>query len=384
MIAERGTGMGSPSSNVTVVIGMMKFGTTMFIYEPAIETLVHGFRALGAQVLVGAGPSSLASKARLLGRGDLFIWIGMGSLFNDLPWSSLKRRGVRRVYYNTEDHVDRGFYTHLACRAKASMWAHVDEWWDYSWANLHACRHDAVFTSDDREDECRPSNQGVFRYVPPGFMESVAWPPTAGPPSPSPPPPPSPSPPDATAAVGASTAAAAAPLPHQVYFLGMVNMNGTAFSGSSRARCFAEVAATGALSTAVAMSSQRLRQLLHREESFLNLHKGCDVPVLPLEAFRLGPVLSSGGVVVSERSFGADEREYAGLEAVRFVDHADLAAAVRREAERPRDARLRAQRSAAFRARFDPVRLLRTAGIAERLGRAPRMDCGNETTATRV
>ena len=64
-------------TNVTVVIGMMMYNQAIFMYKPAVDTIVEGLTRLGARVLVGAGARSVAAKAKGLVRGDALIFVGM-------------------------------------------------------------------------------------------------------------------------------------------------------------------------------------------------------------------------------------------------------------------------------------------------------------------
>ena len=114
-----------------------------YMLKPAWATVMSGVSTLARSHSVHRGgcflPSMMDEATRLMGVGDLFIWVGRYGLdFRDRRTNrspitvleQLQRRGVWVVYYNA-DPGDCG-------------WTHalpVQEIWDYSHSTLRECEH---------------------------------------------------------------------------------------------------------------------------------------------------------------------------------------------------------------------------------------------------
>ena len=101
---------------------------------------------------------------------------------------------------------------------------------------------------------------------------------------------------------------------------------------------------------------------------FLNLHKDCgNATVANPVTWRNPKILSSGGLVISERCYGKDEIEFKGL--IDFVERADIPIMFEQYVRMspPERLRLGLSRREAFAKRFDPVRIFERAGIGSLL-----------------
>ena len=101
---------------------------------------------------------------------------------------------------------------------------------------------------------------------------------------------------------------------------------------------------------------------------FLNLHKGCgNATVANPVTWRNPKLLSSGGLVISERCYGKDELEVKGL--IDFVERADIPSMFEQYVRMAPAERLRlgSSRREAFAKRFDAVRIFERAGIGSLL-----------------
>ena len=345
---------GALRANVHVCHGRRDDGKLAFMYSPIVRTLVEGFQAAGSSVAVrtvGAAANETAAFrawARRLGARDTFIWLGPKQ-HGTPPWAEIRAAGAFAVYYQTEPislAAGGGCMMPSARRPippSASLPTNfVDEIWEYSMANVLACR---------RHPRAPP-----LRHVPPGYVAPgyVALPASF-----------------ATArASKAATLAAEAASTHalaggddrgrgneRAIFLGDLSLE-------ERARC------VGALRPLLrpindVWDDGAMARLAGSARLVVNLHKRCmqSEQAQPAEATRLSQVLSAGGAVVSQRSHPQDEAAYAGLVSFAELRHLptlvsqQLAAAAWTAANGSADAE-RARRAAAFRARFAPEKIL--------------------------
>ena len=296
------------------------------IVEPVVSTLVAGIRAYVGSASIRLLRQQLIAHwiknaTQVTSRGDIFIWVGeAGRTY--VPWLELKKKGVYAVYYQTEPW-DSG------CALSRHQ---VDEIWDFAWHNIDAC-----------QATLRKKDVPTLRWVPLGAL----------------------------------------PAKHQVghharvpalFFLGA----GSRKSGKTRYWCLRQLEGKDQLGRKLykrdnVWTEDEYARLLKRHDVFLNVHKGCGDPHNPV-TFRVSKILNAGGLIISERAFPKDEREYEGL--VTFVNvtidnmtHNFNMTAVTNEfwrtaamsaAER---AALAERRQQAFAKRFAPERLFERAGI---------------------
>ena len=103
---------------------------------------------------------------------------------------------------------------------------------------------------------------------------------------------------------------------------------------------------------------------------FLNLHKDCgNGTVANPVTWRNPKILSSGGLVISERCYDKDEAAFKGL--IDFVERADIPIMFEQYVRMSPSERLRLglSRREAFAKRFDAVRIFERAGIGSLLRR---------------
>jgi len=101
---------------------------------------------------------------------------------------------------------------------------------------------------------------------------------------------------------------------------------------------------------------------------FLNLHKDCgNGTVANPVTWRNPKLLSSGGIIISERCYGKDEIEFKGL--IDFVERADIRLMFEQYVRMAPSERLRLglSRREAFAERFDPIKIFERAGIGSLL-----------------
>jgi hypothetical protein len=314
-----------------------------FILWPVTGTLVEGFRhAPGWSVRAGVGRiPRLATELDALSRGDLFVWIGPHSLRRraELPWRSLRERGVRLVLYNTEPERWCPYRTKL-----------VDEVWDFGWVGLQGCmnscrqRFPTPFEGGRHATfECiggvkRDTPELTLRLVPPGYLRTTL----------------------STRAV--ATNRTCAPLT----FLGAYRQHLQPIH--QRTACFDRLkAALGSdlVQTYDAWEEEPFLRALSSTPFFLSLNKGCEHDGKSPVTFRVARILStaSGGVILSHRCHTLEEVEYAGM--VRFLAEDQIAPTYRRLcAGRPQDWQAESRRARdLFRQHFEPQQLFERAGI---------------------
>ena len=167
------------------------------------------------------------------------------------------------VYYQTEPLAGMAGQCDLRWTFNRSV---LDEVWDYSWHNIDLCRG--------------APGAPVLRYVPPGALPSRA------------------------------RATQTAQRPCLVFF-------GAHFISRARQQAWAKLSeALGERLVGVrsVYTDAAFQRWLSDNSSlvFLNLHKGTGDHHNPVSV-RLARLLSAGGLVISERSYPADEAQYAGI-----------------------------------------------------------------------
>ena len=195
----------------------------------------------------------------------------------------------------------------------------VDEVWEYSLANVQACR---------KHPRAPP-----LRHVPPGYLSA---------PEASDAPPPSERLADRTRAI----------------FLGDLGLE-------ERARCVGELRPLVWPINDV-WDEAAMARLALSARMVVNVHKRCLQPeeLQPVEATRLSQILSMGGAVVSQRSHPHDEAAYSGLVTFVGLRHMPRVVSETLRATAPPPSNLssseqeRAHRLAAFRTLFAPDRIL--------------------------
>jgi hypothetical protein len=111
---------------------------------------------------------------------------------------------------------------------------------------------------------------------------------------------------------------------------------------------------------------------------FLNLHKDCgNRSVANPVTWRNPKILSSGGLIISERCYGKDEIEFKGL--IDFVERADIPVVFEQYVRMAPSERLRLglSRREAFAKRFDATRIFERAGIGSLLRASSSQSNGN-------
>jgi len=311
--------------------------------QPAVRTVALGFQANGWQVFTGwgvqratgqtytgtdatandtataniaadANPSIWRPIVPPLGRGDVFVWVGvLDAARMAAQMRAMRTRGVFTIYYSSDAGV-------TSCVLKAKLGDAVSEVWEYSRANLLLCN----------------TSQPV-RYVPPGHLPGMQL----------------------------ANITGSAPV---LVFAGHIRSN------PERRAVFANVSTE--LKRLVGLNAQIInRENLWADVSwnrmfasagyFANLHKVGDdyrnLHKMNCEAFRFATLLSAGAHVISLRCRAEDEAEYEGL--VDFVNYpSDVAAAFGAAYTHRRDEEALARRDA-FAARFAPEVLFRRAGV---------------------
>ena len=328
-------------------------GHLSFMLYPVVATLVAGFRnALGWQIRAGVGRSMrLNHELSELRSGDLFIWVGPFSLTTrpSMPFRRLRARGVRTVLYSTEPRRWCPYRTKL-----------VDEVWDFGWAGLEGCmtscqqRFPEPFNGTRYATfECiggvqRDSPMLTLRFIPPGYL----------------PPPPEPAPSAVRTtrlAVGTGSACA------RLRFLGAIDHRHRLQPGQARTLCFDKLRAVlheRLVQTYDAWEDEPLAQILHTDQFYLNLHKGCEAAGRSPVTFRVSRILSmpGGRMILSERCHPFDEAEFNGT--VHFMPQEAIPSVFDRLCHSEDEWRAEARRAhEVFRERFEPRHLFQEAGI---------------------
>jgi hypothetical protein len=306
-----------------------------WLYGPATQTLAEGFDAYSRRSALNVTFTTVGSFERMgptmapLSRGDMLVWIGVHK-WRQVPWKSLRARGVFTVWYIGEPHED--------CRYVGEDG--MDETWEYTRAH-----------GDERILLCaRKRRKGpsacVSRYMPPGYVARNI------PPSPF-----------------------RDGEPPKLVFFGHAGVHaGASPSDNRRADSLARIKAEmGDNATLEVVSNVWTEADFARHMAgnalFLSLHKSNGTPNA-FESFRAAQVLRYGGILISERSYSADEDEFEGLVLFKRVDA--IGTAYRELAFNTPAAQL-ANRAAAAAARystlFRPVKLFERAGVYALLDR---------------
>jgi len=280
-----------------------------YMLKPFRSSLQAGFQAyhdikaydMRFKILRDRGFNDSMSELSELMPGDVFLWISMTTLRRKVPWTMLRQRGVRTIYYQSEPI---GYCSDLS--------GTVDEIWDYSWFNIDGCM--------------RRGWKGlvpVLRYVPPAALETPV------------------------AFIGSRCGA---PL-----LLG---------ASKYRRQCWGDIQArfNNSISTVYNVwTNKAFAKLLGFGNVFLNYHKGCMVmgPV----SCRIQHLLNAHALIISERCYTKDEAEFDGL--VSFVErdrmheeYLRLCSLTQAERQKLADAR-----AASFAERFSPASIFRRAGV---------------------
>ena len=169
--------------------------------------------------------------------------------------------GVYTIYYQTEPRHTVG------CRLHNDS---VHELWDYSWANIDACSGNP--------------NCPIQRYLPPGLLDT---------------------------GVKANTPGSERP------FIGFFGRLGErkceTLTNFLRVKHIHEIFNI--------WTWKAFRSLKFNSAIWLNLHRSCNSSA-PFEALRMSTLLSSNGLVISQKSYHKDESEFQGL--VDFVNQSQL------------------------------------------------------------
>ena len=302
-------------------------GHIRFMYAPLLESLAaaaearpkRGRWSVVTRQVWGCSRVRQELLSSVLG-GDVLVWLG-NECERGVPWGELRQRKAFLVYYQTEP---------------VSWCWHgrdvVDELWDFSLHNIHGCANESHRAAPRQ------------RYVPLAALPSL------------------------TASAGAAHAATV----RSIVFVGCVRAKmagrGGAVLRTSRWRCFERLRrklqkrhGLALRETCSVWSEAAYAKLLHSSDGvFVNLHKQCDDAHSPPE-FRFSPLLSASALLVSERSYHADEAEFNGT--VTFAD--DLSDAIAQLAALHVDERreLARARTALYARRFDPERVFQRAEV---------------------
>ncbi len=281
-----------------------------YLYAPLRSTVLNGLRGLGVESINIKYDGAFDFDE--IPPGSILIWLGWGrkgryGRNRRVPWKVLGARGIYRVYYQSEPVTSLVFTKD-----------EVDEVWDFSWHNI-----DKVSSQKDAP---------LLRYVPIAFLREAPLIKRFG------------------------------DVPKLVFF------------GNAKWRpCYNEVKAMigdDLVSTYNIWNDQDYEDFLRNDYIgiFLNLHKDCsnDTVANPV-TWRNPKLLSSGGLIISERCYGKDELEFKGL--IDFVERADIPIVFEQYVRMAPSERLRLgmKRREAFAERFDAVRIFERAGIGSLL-----------------
>eukprot|EP00965_Chrysotila_dentata_P151911 5019616-Pleurochrysis_carterae.AAC.5 len=256
-----------------------------------------------------------------LTENDLFIWVAkLGH--EHIPWTWLSEHQVHTVYFSVDPRDSES-----PCEVVGNN--NIKEVWDYSLYNIKTCR--------DHRLKYNRNNLPVFRYLPPGAIES--------------------------------SAVADHQQPAHLAFMGHVKFG-------SRLKCWGFLKSRlgpHLVNLNGVWTPSAFEALVKGNGIHLNLHKRCDpIEPRPLETFRLSTLLSAQALIISERADVADEEPYAGLVTFATVrgiqEEFDVLANMSKWARRE----LSRARAANFQRRFAPGRLLQNAGIGQLLAKLAR------------
>lgn len=263
-----------------------------FMYEPAFRTIVAGFEAYAHRTELNFTASNDMSAQKrdilratsALEKGDLFIWLGLAG-YSSAPWDELHRRGVRTVFYRTEPKGP-CIFTNQG----------VDETWDYTHVNV-ARQRGICATIGGMQNR----STSISRYLPPGWPAGVQLP---------------------RPLVIPQRVQATSRLTFLGHVLGRISSN------KSRAVCLRRIQSTmrGArISVQTKMwTTGAVARVVKPGMVFLNLHRGCENPVRPFEAFRASQLIPFGALLISEHAATPDERSFHGIVEFETVDNLGL------------------------------------------------------------
>lgn len=310
-----------------------------YMYKPVMDTLIEGFSfvppTLGhVKVLQGVGVGVTPTNAtispafaRAVAAADVFVFVGIVER-ELVPWEALGKRGVLRIYYHTEPittpswvftFADETWHYSQTNVAKTGLWPkafrnHLTDMHLYTrWTQVATRRH---------------------RYVPPGALVADYQPRL----------------PDSAFDAEAT----------EIVFFGK-----TGGKFDSRATCpyFANPEFPITVYHSV-WDDKTLADVLNTAGFlFLNTHRDCNNPELPLESLRVAKILNSGGIVISEHTNPLDEAAFHGIVEFGNVSAVfEIFAALR---DAPPDVRRAAAqaRTAKFRRRFSAPRIFAEAQV---------------------
>ena len=314
-----------------------------FMYSPIVQTLKLGFENANWRVETSTVRTARNSQGRhdeadKLMAGDVFVWVGVN--YMDGLSTISEMQGVLRVFYNTEPLRVNITSNSSRCpllegngdgkRRKPSL--AMDEWWDYSNANIQAVRKACSATA----------RLPRFRFVPPG-RGAVA--------NETQPPPPLP------------------PSVRTMVLLGDIGER------NPRRACYANLrrfVPNALRHTYRVWTSGAWLDMIKGQAIFVNLHKICGDATQPLETVRLAQIISSGRLVISEPSNAEDESAYASIPSFIVRSNMSEIAEAFRNLTKDSDVRWRGLAEsgrAEFRQLFDPSAIFQRAGVHELLRR---------------
>lgn len=314
-----------------------------FMYEPWIKTLSAGFTASTGSTWNVVVPtptveykSALESGIAALGSGDIFIFVGgvgkgtfldamyahknTTSMMRETESSSTSAAANFREHakhYNFEKLRSNGVLivyvqTEAGWECALTSADPVDELWDYSYYNIKVCEE--------------AKNSPTVRYVPPGYMADAPLTPTSGP-------------------------------------VGSLFHLGHAWWRTCWLELYNHIPGELAFESA-AWKTEAWTGILKHHNLFLNLHKGeCRWEMNPFAAARASRIISSGGILISEKGTEEDMNAYSGI--VDFVDFDQIPTKYAQfQAQTPviYDAQ-RQMRLNQFQTRFSPSTIFTNAGI---------------------
>ena len=300
-----------------------------YMLQPVVRSVIAGLRAASQHRINvvfggGFGPELKAATAPL-GRGDIFVWVGVykvGIFWNDPDakdakknskrgWpilAQMKRQQVYTVFYSTDAVASEPKPEHF-CWLNNDLDVH--EIWEYSHSTTRFCNH---------------SRHGIrhpTRYVPPGYVPSVSWRGRLGVDYYA----------DASSAKGelAFLAGLASPARQACWR----NLSSAMAAHDPRSAVVSVTAreappsrtlttALGLLHVDTVWTDASMSKLLETHAFFLNMHRECYEPPAQTdcETLRFAQLVSYGAIVISDRCHADDETEWNGL--VHFADRRDM------------------------------------------------------------
>jgi hypothetical protein len=285
------------------------------------DALATGLRGLGAHVDVWDGrPEGSLPPFDSIKPGSLLVWIGNAGWNKQVSWKKLaeqRKRGVVVVYYQSEP---------LGVAGRVDDQA-MDEEWHYSIANIDYAR---------RID---PDANRTIRHVPTAAMAPVS----------------------STRFTFNRSRTRTEKL--QLTLFGQTRMREgcyPALKSQLKERLKNEFGVHDRI--------QFARFVASNDGVFVEMPRMCPAmeettPRYPVPGVRMSQLLSFGGLVISTRAYHKDEAKYKGL--ITFTSRAGIVREFAKLAALSSEQReqLSRSRETAYRARFDPVGVLRSAGV---------------------